>query len=296
MRTLLLRPCLFKPRHQFVNCQLELSNFTLIIVDMACNFGSALDRLLQVFLLPFTQFVGMLDGLFNSGDLGARSVITALHFVELISAVTLTNPGIFNFCLSTSLPGNQRLERGFLFTQAVRRILCPGIKVTKSQRKQFCRGSTLFVFVLAVALRRFGLPIEVLYLLLNLVQDVRQTFQVIFGVPDTIGCLAATFLIFRDAGSFLDERPHFLGLGFDNSRNHALLDDRVAARAQARAQKHTRYVFAPTASAVQVIIRNPVTGNLATNGYLGIFGVLPFDRRFRIVEKQLNRGCTHGLP
>ncbi len=63
--------------------------------------------------------------------------------------------------------------------------------------------------------------------------------------------LPAAFLILGDARRFFEEDPQFLGLGLDEPRDHALLDDGVAARPQAGTQENIGNIPAPAAGAVQ---------------------------------------------
>ena len=49
--------------------------------------------------------------------------------------------------------------------------------------------------------------------------------------------LAAALLVLGDARGLLEEHAQLLGLGLDDARDHALLDDRVGARPEARAEE-----------------------------------------------------------
>ena len=91
-------------------------------------------------------------------------------------------------------------------------------------------------------------------LLLDLVAQVLQALQILARLSDAALGLAAPLLVARYARRLFDEGAHILRLRFDDARDHALLDDRVAARAQARAQEQLRDVLAAAAHAVDEII------------------------------------------
>ena len=167
----------------------------------------------------------------------------------------------------------------------MRRLL---IEVLRPQGQQLGRGPALFFLVATVALGRLGLAIEVLDLFLDLFEHVLQPRQVVLGVPDAIRRLAAAFLVLRDAGGLFDEHAHFFGLRLDYARNHALLDDRVAARAQARAQEDARNVLAAAPRAVQEVGRDALPAHFAPDRDLGVLGVLAFQRRLAVVEQELD--------
>ena len=88
---------------------------------------------------------------------------------------------------------------------------------------------------------------EVLELLVDFLAQVVQAVEVLAGVADAgLGFLAA-FLVLGDAGGFFEVDAQVLGLGLDDLRDHALLDDRVAARAQAGAEEQVGDVAAAAA-------------------------------------------------
>ena len=67
-------------------------------------------------------------------------------------------------------------------------------------------------------------------LLVDLVAHVAHALEVLARVLDPVLGLLAALLVLGDAGGFLQEAPQLFGLRLDESRDHALLDDRVAAR------------------------------------------------------------------
>jgi len=132
-------------------------------------------------------------------------------------------------------------------------------------------------------------------LLLNFLEHIEQTVEVLLGAFDSVGGLAAAFLILRNARSLLDEDSHVLRFRLDQARNHALLDNRVTARTETGAEEHTGYVLAATLGAVQEIGRNAVATDLAADRDFGVLGVLPFQGRFGVVEQKFDRRSAYGL-
>jgi hypothetical protein len=93
----------------------------------------------------------------------------------------------------------------------------------------------------------------------------------------------------------LEERPHVLGLGLDDARDHVLLDDRVAARAQAGAEEQLRDVLATAADAVQEIRGRAVARDDALEGHLGVARIFAGELAVRIVEHELDGRRAHGF-
>src|SRR5260370_39509902 len=74
--------------------------------------------------------------------------------------------------------------------------------------------------------------------------------------------LLAPLLVARDTGRLLDKGTHVLGLGVDDARDHALLDDGVAARAQTGAKKQVGDVLAPATHGVDELRRGVIARHL----------------------------------
>ena len=68
-----------------------------------------------------------------------------------------------------------------------------------------------------------------------------------------LGLLAAR-LVLADAGGFLEQRAAILGLGRDDARDLALLDDRVAARADAGVAEEIEHVAHPARRLVDQVL------------------------------------------
>ena len=122
-----------------------------------------------------------------------------------------------------------------------------------------------------------------------------SALEVLARVGDARLGLLAALLVARDAGGLLDEGAHVIGARLDDARDHALLDDRVAARAEAGAEEQIGDVLAAAASAVDEVGRAAVARHLALQRDLGVAGVGAADLAVGIVEHQLDRGRADGL-
>jgi hypothetical protein len=85
--------------------------------------------------------------------------------------------------------------------------------------------------------------------------DVGHAGQVLARVLEAQLGLAAALAVLGDARGFLEEHAQLLGLRGDDARDHALLDDRVGARAEARAEEDVLHVAAAHVLAVEVVVR-----------------------------------------
>ncbi len=143
--------------------------------------------------------------------------------------------------------------------------------------------------------RDVGLAREVPDLLVDLVAQILQALEVLARVRHArLGFLAA-LLVARDARGFLDERAHVVASRLDDARDHALFDDRVAARTQAGAQEQRRDVLAPATRAVDEVGRGAVARHQAAQRHLGVVGVGAADLAVAVVEDQLYRRTADRL-
>src|SRR5581483_1716169 len=146
-----------------------------------------------------------------------------------------------------------------------------------------------------VAPRGGGLALQMANLFLDLVAHVLQTLEILARLMDTALRLLATLLVTRDACGLFDEGPHVVGLRLDHAGNHALLDDRVAAGAQAGAEEQVGDVLAAATGGVDEVAGRAIARDLAFQGNLVVVGVDAPDLAVRVVEHQLDGGAAYGL-
>ena len=107
--------------------------------------------------------------------------------------------------------------------------------------------------------------------------------------------LAAALAVFRDARGLLEENAQLLGLRLDHARDHALLDDGVGARAQARAEEDVRDVAAAHVDVVDVVGRIAVALQHALDRDLRVLRPLPGRFAEAVVENQLDARAIDRL-
>ena len=112
----------------------------------------------------------------------------------------------------------------------------------------------LFAFVFLILFRGFSLAVQPFELTLQLFAQVGQAGEVFVGAADAVFGLAPALLVLGDARRFFDEVTQVFGLGFDQLGDHPLLDDRVAARAEAGAEEDVGDVSTAAFGAVEEVL------------------------------------------
>ena len=115
----------------------------------------------------------------------------------------------------------------------------------QAQREHFGLKFALLLLERLVAARGGGLALQVADLLVDLLAQIVQPVEIFARLGDAALGLPPPFLITRDARGLLEKRAQVVRPRLDHARNHALLDDGVAARAQAGAEEQLRDVLAP---------------------------------------------------
>ncbi len=115
------------------------------------------------------------------------------------------------------------------------------------------------------------------------------------GAAYAVFGLAAAFLVLGDAGRFLDKVTQVLGLGFDQLGDHALFDDRIAARAQAGAEEDIGNVATAALGAVEEVAVLAVARDFAADGDFRVGRVFADQGAVGVVEHQLDAGLAHWL-
>ncbi|OIR00944.1 hypothetical protein GALL_170850 [mine drainage metagenome] len=146
-----------------------------------------------------------------------------------------------------------------------------------------------------VAARHFGLAREPIDLDRKFVADVAHPRQVVSGVGQAVLGLAPSFLVLGDAGRLLQVAAQLLGLGLDDARDHALLDDRVGARAQAGAEEQVDDVAAADVEVVDVVAGIALAVEDALDRDFGVLRPLAAGPALGVVEDQFDAGPAHRL-
>src|ERR1700731_2402665 len=134
---------------------------------------------------------------------------------------------------------------------------------SRSRTAPSCTSAPLLLLQRLVAPRARRLALQVADLFFDLIAHVLQPLEILAGLGDARLGLLAPLLVARHTGGLLDKGAHVLGLGVDDARDHALLDDGVAARAQTGAEEQVGDVLAPATNAVDEVRRGVIACHLA---------------------------------
>ena len=273
----------------------ERGELGLVAREQRRGLGMVRLGLLEVGALAGAQLAGVLDRLLAARGLGADLVAHRLHGGERLGLARVVRAALLDRGLGGAQAGDRGLERDVALARALRARDGLAVEVLELEREQLGPELALLLLQRLVAARGHGLALQVADLLVELLAQVVQAIEVLAGVRDAALGLAAPLLVLGDAGRLLEEGAHVVGLGLDEARDHALLDDRVAAAAEAGAEEELRDVLAPAARAVDEVGRLAVAPDLALEGHLGVGGVGTGDRAVGVVEDELDRGGADGL-
>ena len=105
----------------------------------------------------------------------------------------------------------------------------------------------------------------------------------------------APFFVFGNPRRFFEEHPQFFGPSLDQLGNHALLDDGVAAWAEAGAKEHIHDVPTTAAIAVEEVGGLSIPADLTADRNLAEGRVLTTNAPIGVVEQQFDAGHGCGL-
>ncbi len=222
-------------------------------------------------------------------------VETALHRIEGVVGLVVAGARLLQVVFDGALFGDGGLERGLALADDAVLLAHVGVERAPVEREQLGLEPALLLRQLLVALGGARLALQALELLLHLVAHVVQALEVLLGVMDAALGLAAALLVLGDAGGLLQEHAQLVGLGLDQARDGALLDDGVAAGAEAGAEEQVGDVAAAAAHAVEEVVGGAVAHHLALDRDLGVVGVLAADGAVGVVEHELDGGGAHRL-
>src|SRR5690606_14910572 len=225
----------------------------LVAADVAAEFRQRDLRFLAGALQARRQFLLVGDLLLDPGQGAADLVHRGLRGVERFAGGLAAAASGFQFALGLALLGDELFEAGFLAGQLLAQPPQLAVEGAELQRLPFGVLDPPLRLDRCVLLGLSGLPRQVLQLLADLLAQVVEAVQVLAGVADAGLGLLAAFLVLGDARGFLQVDAQFLGPGVDDLRDHALLDDRVAAWAKASAEEQVGDVAAAALAAVEVV-------------------------------------------
>ncbi len=276
-------------RLQLGQCGGQFTQLLLIADAQLLRLAQGLTQLREFLALATADLLRVLDGLFGARDLRPDLVVATLYLGEGLAGSRVVQALAFYRRLVGALFGKGCLQRVLpLGVHRLPRTRLAG-NLGESQGEQLAGQLALVLLERLVAAGRRGLALQVAQLLVDFLAQVVEPVQVLARVRDAALGLAAAFLVPGDAGGLLEKATHLVGPRVDHARDHVLLDDRVAARAEARAEEQLGDVLAPAAAAVEEIIRGAVAGDHALQRHLGEGRVLAAERPVGVVEYQLHR-------
>ena len=139
--------------------------------------------------------------------------------------------------------------------------------------------------------RHLGLALQLVKIAVEFAQDVLNPRQVLARVLQAALGLAAALLVLGHPRGLLQKQPQFLGLALDDPADRALADDRVGARAQARAEKHVLDVAPAHRLAVDVVAARAVAGQHPLDRDLAVAVPLAAGAAVFVAEHQLDAGA-----
>src|SRR5690606_21045165 len=267
----------------------------LVLAQVTLRLCPGLVGLLQVFLqLPLAVPVE-LQRLLDAADIGTDAVIARLHLIETVVQLGVLIAPLLDLAVGVALLGNHRLQRNRETAYFLLPLPGLGIQALPAQGLQLGLELTFLGLPGLVLLGSLRLAMQVRQLTLQLLAQVGQTLEVLMGTADAILGFAPALLVFGDAGGLFDEQAELVGLGLDELGNHALFDDRIAARPQPGAEEDVGNVPAAAFGTVEEVLVLPFPGHLAAAGDLVVAGVFALEGTVAVVEDQRDGGLTYRL-
>ncbi|MNM65538.1 hypothetical protein D3C81_769890 [compost metagenome] len=248
---------------------------------------------LEVVLELAQTLLAMLDALLDPGDIAADRIEAPLHLPEALGQFMMAITQALDAGIGIALLGHQGLEGHFLVTDHHFALTDLLIQRLPAQGRQLRLELAFLGLVLLVLLGGLGLAMQAFELALQLFAQVGQALKVFMGAADAILGLAPTLLVLGDPGRFFDEVAQVFRLGLDQLGDHPLLDDRIAARAEAGAEEDVGDITAPALGTVEVIGVLPVAGNFTADGDFRVGGVFTDQGAVGVIEHQFDTGLAH---
>ena len=248
------------------------------------NFG-----LLQVRTLTLAQFARVLNPLFDSRNRAAGLVVARLNGAQRVCFRGLIGANALYFRFRFAQVREHAVH--CRFAGFCRGIAYPGLPVQtlQAQGQQFGLQFALLFFQRLIASCRSRLTLQVPNLLFHLFAHIVQSIEILARVADSVFRFAAPLLVARNARGFLQKRAQVVRTRFDDARNHALLDDGITARSQARAEEKLSDVLTADFRAIDEVIRGAIAAHGAAQRDLVVGRVLSADLAVGIVEHHFDR-------
>ena len=286
---------LLQPRLRLFPGAAQRLELVPVVGDVLVQFAQRAGGLVAGLVQAAGQFALVLDLLLDAGEHATDLVDLGLGLVQRLGRRLAAHAPGLDLALGLALAGDDLLELRLFLGQPLAQGLQLHIQRAELQRLPLrvldlaLGGQRLVLLGLA------GLAAQVLELLVDLLAQVVEAIQVLAGVADAGLGLLAPLLVLGDAGGLFQVHAQVLGPGLDDLADHALLDDRVAARAQAGAEEQVGDVAAAALGAVEVVVALAVAADQAPDRDFVEGGELAADGVVAVVEDQFDRGLRDGL-
>ncbi len=281
----------FGSGHRFA----QHAQFGRVAADVLGQFLQLALRLIARLVQAMREFALMLDLLLDTRQGATDLVDIGLCLGHRFGGFFAAHAAGFDACFGIALLGNQLLQACLFLIQLLAQALQPTIQAAVFQRLP------LGILDPALFLQRLvllGLPrlaLQMRQLLGDFFAQVAQTVEVFARMPNPRFGFLAAFLVLGNAGGFFQIHAQVFRACFDDLADHALLDDRVAARPKAGAQEQIGDVAAPALGAIEVVGAIAVATDQALDRNLVERGELATDGVVGVVEDQLHRRLRHRL-
>src|SRR5690606_6244695 len=189
--------------------------------------------------------------LLDAGERATDFIAFRLRTVERLSGLLAAHAAGLDLALGLALFGDQLLQSGLLLREFLALGLQLAVERPVLERFPLCVLDAALGLDGLVLLGLVRLSLQVFKLFANYIAQVIELIEVFARVADTCLGLLAALLVLGDARSLLQIHPQVLGPGLDDLADHALLDDRVAARSQAGTEEQVGDVATSALAAVE---------------------------------------------
>ena len=113
------------------------------------------------------------------------------------------------------------------------------------------------------------------------------------GAANAVFSFTAAFFVFRNTCCFFNKNAQIIGACLDQTGNHALLNNRVAARPQTGAKENISDIATAALHPIEKIGALRFTGNTAADRDFGVAGVFTLQGAVTVIKYQLNTGLSN---
>ena len=171
----------------------------------------------------------MFDRLFLARNLCAELVKLSLHPVQLLTGFSQLLASLLDLAFGFTQVRGTLFHVRFGTGELASLGLDFRVKNLLLQQQALGFQAALILFQLLVLRCSFRLAVKARELLVDLVDQIDESIQVLARMSNPGFGFAAPLLVLGDACGLFEIDPQFIRLGIDDPAHHALLDNRVTA-------------------------------------------------------------------